>query len=159
MKPFSISLNQMTDKGARYKRLLIVLTILFAATSAAAYFIFYKGNNPNLWIFVGWGIYFLLYIYFGFVGYNTKMFINGDDFALEYQFSFFKKVPDKIIWETVIKVKLGFTYIAFYKRTGKRKVIQIGWLPYSKVKEIKNNVNSLCNEKGIDVEVAKYHKA
>ena len=158
MEPFSISLSQMTDKGARYKRLLIILTILFVATSVAVYFLFYKGKTPNLWIFVGWGIYFLLYIYFGFVGYNTKMFINGYEFALEYQFSFFSKVPDKIIWETVTKVKLGFTYLAFYKRTGKRKVIQIGWLPYSKVKEIKNKVNSLCIEKGIEVEVAEYHK-
>jgi hypothetical protein len=158
MEPFSISLSEMTDKGSRYKRLLIILVILFAATSIAAYFLFLKGNNSNLWIFIGWGIYFLLYIYFGFVGYNTKMFINGDDFAIEYQFGFFSNVPDKIIWETVTKVKLGFTYIAFYKRTGKRKVIQIGWLPYSKVKEIKNNVNSLCEEKGIVIEVAKHHQ-
>ncbi len=158
MEPFSISLSEMTDKGSRYKRLLIILSASFLATSLAAYFLFFKGNNSNIWIFLGWGIYFLLYIYFGFVGYNTKMFVNGDDFALEYQFGFFSKVPDKIIWETVTKVKLGFTYIAFYKRTGKRKVIQIGWLPYSKVKEIKNKVNSFCNEKGINVEVAEFHK-
>ncbi len=158
MEPFSISLSEMTDKGSRYKRLLIILAISFLATSLAAYFLFFKGNNSNIWIFLGWGIYFLLYIYFGFVGYNTEMFINGDNFALEYQFGFFSKVPDKIIWETVTKVKLGFTYIAFFKRTGKRKVIKIGWLPYSKVKEIKNMVDSICKEKNIEVVVAEYHK-
>lgn len=158
MEPFSISLSQMTDKGSRYKRLLIILVALFLLTSVAAYFLFYKEKNPSIWIFLGWGIYFLLYIYFGFVGYNTKMFINADDFALEYQFGFFSKVPDKLIWETITKVKLGFTYIAFYKKTGRRKVMQIGWLPYSKVKEIKNNINSVCTEKGIKVEVAEYHK-
>jgi hypothetical protein len=158
MEPFSISLNQMADKGSRYKRLLIILTSLFFITSVTAYFLFFKENKPNLWIVIGWGAYLLLYIYFGFVGYNTKMFINADNFALEYQFGFFRKVPDKLIWETITKVKLGFTYIAFYKRTGKRKVINIGWLPYSKVKEIKNNVNSICIEKGIKVVVAEYQK-
>jgi hypothetical protein len=148
----------MEDKGARYKRLLIILALSFVATSAAVYFLFLKNDNPNLWILIGWPVYLLFYIYFAFVGYNTKMFINADDFALEYQFGFFSKVPDKLIWETIIKVKLGFTYIAFYKRTGKRKIIKIGWLPYSKVKEIKNMVNSICNEKKIEVIVAEYQK-
>lgn len=157
MESFSISLSEMEDKGKRFKRLLIILTSIFLATSISAYFLFYK-NSPNIWIFFGFGIYLLLYIYFGYVGYNKKMFVNSDDFAIEYQFGFFSKVPDKIIWETITKVKLGFTYIAFHKKTGKRKVMQIGWLPYSKVKEIKNMVNSFCIDKGINVEVAEYHK-
>jgi hypothetical protein len=157
MESFSISLSEMEDKGKRFKRLLIILASVFIATTILAYFLFYK-NNPNIWIFIGFGVYLLLYIYFGYVGYNKKMFVNGDDFALEYQFGFFSKVPDKIIWETLTKVKLGFTYIAFHKKTGRRKVMQIGWLPYSKVKEIKNNVNSICEKKGIVVEVAKYHE-
>jgi hypothetical protein len=149
----------MEDKGARYKRLLISLALSFILTSFAAYFLFFKNNdNPNLWILGAWGVYLLLYFYFAFVGYNAKMFINADDFALEYQFGFFRKVPEKLIWETITKVKLGFTYIAFFKRTGKRKVIKIGWLPYSKVKEIKNIVNSICDEKGIEVVTAEYQK-
>ena len=158
MEPFSISLSEMTDKGSRFKRLLIILTISFLVTSLIAYFLFLKGNNSNIWIILGFGVYLFLYIYFGYVGYNKKMFVNSDDFAIEYQFGFFSKVPDKIIWETITKVKLGFTYIAFHKKTGKRKVMQIGWLPYSKVKEIKNMVNSFCNDKGIEVEIAEYHK-
>lgn len=158
MEPFSISLSHMSDKGTRYKRLIIILVASFILTSAAVYLSFFKENSPSVWILLGWAVYFLLYIYFGFVGYNTKMFINGDDFALEYQFGFFSKVPDKIIWETVTKVKLGFTYIAFYKKSGKRKVMEIGWLPYTKLKEIKNKVNAICCEKGIVVEVAEYHR-
>lgn len=155
MEPFSINLNQMADKGARYKRLLVILTITFAITSAGIYLLLLKGGK-NEWQFLGWALYFLLYLYFGYVGYNTKMFINADDFALEYQFGFFKKVPQKIIWETVSKVKLGFTYVAFYKKSGKRKVIKIGWLPYAKVKEIKNMINSICEEKNIEVSIAEY---
>ena len=157
MEPFSINLNQMADKGSRYKRLLLILALIFLATSAIAFWLLYKKENPIEWIFLGLGIYSLLFIYFGYVGYNTKMFINGDDFALEYQFGFFKKVPEKIIWETLTKVKLGFTYIAFLKKTGRRKVIKVGWLPYQKVKEIKNYVQAICDEKKIKVEVAEYH--
>lgn len=157
MEPCSINLNQMADKGSRYKRLLLVLAITFLVTSALIFWLLYKQDNPNEWIFLGLGVYFLLFIYFGYVGYNAEMFINCDDFALEYQFGFFKKVPDKIIWETLKKVKLGFTYIAFLKKSGKRKVIKVGWLPYQKVKEIKNKVKEICDEKGIEVEVAEYH--
>jgi len=158
MEPISINLNEMTDKGSRYKRLLIILSLIFLVTSVLTYWLLSKLGHTNIWIFIGLGIYFLLFIYFGFVGYNAKMFINIDDFALEYQFGFFSKVPDKVIWETITKVKLGFTYIGFYKKTGKRKVMEIGWLPYTKVKEIKNKIHCLCTEKGIKIEVAEYHK-
>ena len=121
MKSFSINLNQMADKGSRYKKLLFTLALIFLITSAIIFWILYRKENPIEWIFLGLGVYFLLFMYFGYVGYNTKMFINVDDFAFEYQFGFFKKVPGKIIWETVTKVKLGFTYIAFFKRTGKKQ--------------------------------------
>lgn len=157
MEPCSINLNQMADKGSRYKRLISILAIIFLLTSAIIFWIFYKKDNPIEWIFLGLGVYFLLFIYFAYVGYNAKMFINCDDFALEYQFGFFKKVPDKIIWETLTKVKLGFTYLAFYKKSGKRKLIKVGWLPYQKVKQIKNKVQEICDEKGIKVDIAEYH--
>jgi hypothetical protein len=156
MEPCSINLNQMEAKGNRYKRLLVILALIFLVTSAIVFWILYKKDNPVEWIFLGLGIYFLLFIYFAYVGYNTKMYINCDDFALEYQFGFFKKVPGKIIWETVKKVKLGFTYVAFFKKSGKRKVIKVGWLPYQKVKQIKHAVQTICDEKGIQVEVAEY---
>jgi len=86
------------------------------------------------------------------------MYIRCDDFALEYQFGFFKKVPEKIIWETLDKVKLGFTYITFFKKSGRKKVLKIGWVPYEKLRKIKNNVHSFCTEKRIPVEVAKYQE-
>jgi len=157
MESFSINLKEMVDKGGRYKRLLIVLAIIFLATSLAAFFIFFSKDDPKEWIFLGFAVYALVFFYFGYVGYKSEMFINGDDHALEYQFGFFKKVPEKVIWQTITKVKLGPTYIAFYKRTGKRKVVQFGWLPYAKVVEIKDKVHQICNEKQIEVEVAEYH--
>lgn len=68
-----------------------------------------------------------------------------------------RKVPDQVIWETLKKVRLGPTYISFIKRSGKKKVIPLGWLPYAKVVEIKDKVHVICTSKGIDVEVAEYH--
>jgi Ca2+/Na+ antiporter len=158
MEPFSLNLNEMTDKGGRYKRLLIILATIYLVTSAIAFWLLYINNSLNIWLFVGLTFYFLFFIYFGFVGYNAKMYINNDDFAFEYQFGFFTKVPEKIIWETITKVKLSFTHITFYKRSGKRKIVEIGWLPYIKVKEIKNKVHCFCTEKGLPVEIAEYHK-
>jgi len=158
MEPFSINLNQSAEKGTRYKRLLIILAIIFLATSALAIIFLYKKESRLDWVFIGFGVYALVFVYFGFVGYNSKLFVNGDDYALEYQFGFFTKVPEKIIWQTISKVKLGPAYIAFFKRTGKKKNVQLGWLPYSKVVEIKEKVHQTCSEKGIEVEIADYHK-
>ena len=158
MEPFSINLNQMAEKGGRYKRLLIILTVIFLAISLGTFFILYSKDDPKEWIFLAFAIYSLVFVYFGYVGYKAEMFINANDYALEYQFGFFKKVPQKIIWETVTKVKLGPTYLAFYKKTGKRKLIQLGWLPYAKVVEIKDKVQKVAVEKTIELEIADYHK-
>jgi hypothetical protein len=158
MEPFSINLNQMAERGGRYKRFIIILAVVFIAISAISFLIFYRKDDPKEWIFVALGVYVILFIYFAFVGYRAKLFINGDDHAFEYQFGFFNKVPDKIIWETLSKVKLGPTYLAFTKRTGRRKQVQIGWLPYAKVIEIKSKVQNVCEEKGIELEVAEYQK-
>lgn len=46
-----------------------------------------------------------------------------------------------------------------YQENRKEKTIQIGWLPYAKVKDIKSKVQEICNEKGIEVAVAEYTKA
>jgi len=158
MEDCTINLNQTADKGRRFKRFILILTLIFLASAAAIAWILYQKHDMETWVFISLGIYFLLFLYFGYIGYNAKMYIRCDDFALEYQFGFFKKVPERIIWETIDKVKLGFTYIAFFKKSGRNKILKIGWVPYEKLKKIKNNVHSLCTEKSIPVEVAKYQE-
>jgi len=158
MEACTINLNQTADKGRRFKRFIFILTLIFLASAAAIAWMLYKQHDMETWIFISLGVYFLLFLYFGYIGYNAKMYIRCDDFALEYQFGFFKKVPEKIIWETLDKVKLGFTYITFFKKSGRKKVLKIGWVPYEKLRKIKNNVHSFCTEKRIPVEVAKYQE-
>jgi len=156
MEACAINLNQTADKGRRFKRFILILTLVFLASAAGVAWLLYQKQDMETWIFISLGIYFLFFLYFGYIGYNAKMFIRCEDFALEYQFGFFKKVPEKIIWETIDKVKLGFTSITFFKKSGRKKVLKIGWVPYEKIKKIKNNVHSFCAEKGIPIEVAEY---
>ncbi|MDY6802059.1 MAG: hypothetical protein SVU94_12670 [Bacteroidota bacterium] len=156
MEACIINLNQTADKGRRFKRFILILSLVFLASAIGVTWLLYQKHDMETWIFISLGIYFLLFLYFGYIGYNAKMFIRCDDFALEYQFGFFKKIPEKIIWETVDKVKLGFTSITFFKKSGRKKVLKIGWVPYEKLKIIKNNVHSFCAEKRIPIEVAEY---
>jgi len=156
MEACTINLNQTADKGRRFKRFILILTLVFLASAAGVAWLLYQKHDIETWIFISLGIYFLLFLYFGYIGYNAKMFIRCDDFALEYQFGFFKKIPEKIIWETIDKVKLGFTSITFFKKSGRKKVLKIGWVPYEKLKKAKNTVQAVCTEKGITLEVAEY---
>ncbi|HSH52408.1 MAG TPA: hypothetical protein VK982_11860 [Bacteroidales bacterium] len=146
----------MSDKGRRFKRFILIISLVFLASAIGVAWLLYQKRDIESWIFISLGIYFLFFLYFGYIGYNAKMFIRCNDFALEYQFGFFKKIPEKIIWETIDKVKLGFTSIIFFKKSGRKKVIKIGWVPYEKLKKIKNSVHSICTDKGIDLEVAEY---
>jgi hypothetical protein len=158
MEPFSIILNQTEEKGSKFKRFAALLSLIFVVTGVTIYFLSHIISPTLLYIFLA--LYLLQLIYFFyllFAGSRAKIFISGDDYALEYQFSMMRKVPDQVIWETLKKVRLGPTYISFIKRSGKKKVIPLGWLPYAKVVEIKDKVHVICTSKGIDVEVAEYH--
>lgn len=158
MESFSINLNQMSERGGRYKRYIILSTLIFIVLSVASFAMLYRRHDPREWVFLLIAAYAVVFFYFIITGYKAKLFINGDDFALEYQFNFFMKTPNKIIWQTITNAKIGPTYLAFYKRSGKRKLILLGWLPYAKVVEIKEKVNSICQAKGISVQVVEYQK-
>lgn len=158
MEPFNINLNQMAETSGRYRRFLIILASALIIIAAVSFAIFYSKHNPKDWIFIIFGIYALIFIYFAYVGYKAKLYFKADDFAIEYQFGFFMKTPSAVIWETISKVKLGPTYITFFKRSGKGKKVQIGWLPYAKVIEIKDRIKSYSEGKGIAVEVAEFSK-
>lgn len=159
MEPFKINLSQTTETSGRFKRFLITMAIGLIIVSAISFAFFYKNNKASEWFFVLLGVYASAFLYFAFAGHRTQLFFNGDDFAIEYQFGFFMKTPIVIIWETITKVKLGPTYITFFKRSGKGKQVQIGWLPYAKVIEIKDNVKCFAEGKGIEVETAGFVKS
>lgn len=158
MEPFKINLSQMAETSGRYRRFLIVLALIFIVISAISFGVFHNKHDYREWLFAILGVYAIAFIYFAFAGHKAQLYLSADDFAIEYQFGFFVKTPSSIMWQTVNKVKLGPTYMAFLKRSGKGKKIHLGWLPYSKVIEIKEKIKLFSEAKGIEVEVADFHR-
>jgi hypothetical protein len=158
MESFNINLNQTTETGNRYKKFLVILMVLFLAAAILSFLILNQQNDPREWIFLAFGIYGLGFIYFAYAGCKAKIYFKADDFAIEYQFGFFLKTPTSIMWDVIKKIRLGPTYITFSKKSGKDKKVQLGWLPYTKVIEIKDKVNSFAQSKGVDIEIAEFSK-
>jgi hypothetical protein len=158
MESFNINLNQTTETGNRYKKFLVILMVLFLAAAILSFLILNQQNDPREWIFLAFGIYGLGFIYFAYAGRKAKIYFKADAFAIEYQFGFFLKTPTSIMWDVIKKIRLGPTYITFSKKSGKDKKVQLGWLPYTKVIEIKDKVNSFAQSKGIDIEIAEFSK-
>ena len=115
MEPFKINLNQMAETSGRYKRFLLILALVLVIVSVVVFILFSHENNPKEWIFLSYGFIAIMYIYFAYVGYVAKIYFSADNFAIEYQFGFFMKTPTANIWEVIDKVRLGPTYITFFK--------------------------------------------
>lgn len=158
MEPFKINLNQMAETSGRYRRFLLILALILVIVSAVIFVIFDHKNDPKEWIFLSFSFIAIMYIYFAYVGYVAKIFISADDFAIEYQFGFFMKTPTAIIWEVIDKVRIGPTYITFLKKSGRDKKLELGWLPYKKIVEIKEHIQEYSEIKGIKIEVVEVNK-
>lgn len=158
MEPFNINLNQMAETSGKYKRFVLILVVATIVIAIALYFIFPPNGKLNLWLLLSIVANFALFGYFAYSGYIAKLYFSSDDYAIEYQFGFLKKRPITIIWQTINKVKIGPTYISFLKRSGRGKKIELGWLPYKKVLEIKERVQEYAKAKEINIEIAEYNK-
>lgn len=157
MEMFFIELNELSHKKSRLIRfwlggaiILIVLLLLSI--------LFIENAFTRLEILLPIVAYFAVYIYFTYKSYYSQMYISSDNYALEYKFGMLSKQVKTIIWDTITKVKFGPTYVAFFKRSGKKNTISLGWLPYAKLKEIKEKICEVANEKGIPCEWAEYKR-
>ncbi len=158
MEPFTINLNQMEETSGRYKRFLLIIVGVFIVASAVSFIFFHKVHNLSEWAIGFFALYLFIFAYFAYAGHKAKLYIAADEFAIEYQFGFLVKTPSSIMWQVVKKVRLGPTYITFIKRSGRGKRMSLGWLPYTKVIEIKEKIKTFCEAKGIDVELAEFSK-
>lgn len=158
MEPFKINLNQMAETSGRYKRFLISLALVLVIVSIISFILLSHKHSSKEWILLPFGIYALLFIYFAYVGYRAKIYFSADEFAIEYQFGFFMKTPTAIMWAVVNKVRIGPTYITFFKKSGKGKKVELGWLPYKKVVEIKERIQQYSEQKNIKIDVAEFSK-
>ncbi len=158
MGSFAINLNKTSEKGDRYRRFLLIISLILVGILGVTYGIFYLIGIFNEWVYVISAFYVAAFVYIAFNGSKTALYINGDETALEYQLGFYRRAPIAILWQSIKKVKLGPTYLAFYKRSGKRKVIYLGWLPYAKLMDVKNNIETLCKELGIETQHAEINR-
>ena len=89
---------------------------------------------------------------------NGKLYVRSDAQMLEYKLGHVRYAKQQLLWESIAKAKFGPTYIRFFKRTGRRKTLKLGWLPYELVVNIKQQLMSACDERGIAYEVAEFTK-
>lgn len=158
MDTFYVDLNEMTHKKGKLLR-----TWLFGAIIGIAVFLLTIALAGNYFrktaiMLIPLLFYLALYVYFAYTAYRTKLYIRSDDFALEYKFGTLLRSTRTVIWQTVVKVKLGPTYIALFKRTGKKVVVRLGWLPYTKVVEIKSKIEQACSQMNIPCEHSSYNR-
>lgn len=156
MELFNIDLNEMTNKKSKLYKIWAFGAVIFLFTAISSVILFQKQFGKAEWPIIILAVYFLLYVYYAWITFKAKLYIKSDEYAAEFSFGMLKRTSEAIIWDTIVKVKLGPTYIAFYKRTGKRKVIRLGWLPYAKVVEIKDSIYKVCEQKAIACEIAEY---
>lgn len=154
---FSIELNEIGHKKSKLIRLWIVGAIILIITMALSFYLI--GNDATrMAVLVPIVLEVAIYFYFAYSTYNAHVYIQSDSYAIEYKFGMLSKIPKSIIWETITKVKIGPTYIAFYKKSGKRTTLNLGWLPYVKLKEIKEKICAATHDKGIRCEWSEYKK-
>jgi len=158
MKNFNIDLNEYSSKKPRIIRLLFfgAIVCLSFILLSLSFFLTFKG--PLEWFFLVLAVYLALYIYFAWVSYKTKLYVKADENGIMFKFGVLAYSNDFIIWDSITRVIIGPTYISFFKKSGKRRRIQLGWLHYSKVIAVKDNIVEVCKGRRISYEIVDFYK-
>ena len=158
MIPVKIDLSDISDKKPRLRQLLFFAGLVFVGFIIASVLIMVLAHSRMEWIIVVAAVYLLLYIYYSYTAYNTELYIKVDDQCFEYKFGIRKRSKNRILWQVVTKLKIGPAYIAFYKKSGRRKLVELNWLTYSKVIEIKSMLTEVCKNQNIKTEIVEFIK-
>lgn len=156
MDSFNIDLNEMTNKKPRLIRMWLIGLVIFVLLFVFSFVILASRNHKVEWYYVAGIIYLGLYFYFAWSAYKNKLYIQADNFALEYKFGLLARSTKSIMWATIVKVKVGPTYINFFKKSGRKNTMKIGWLPYHKVVEIKDSIIKMAETLEIPVEKTEF---
>ena len=131
------------------------IPLLSALTSLS---IFLTIKTSLEWISLIFAIYIALYIYFAWITLETKLFVKADNNGIEFKFGIRFSSKNYFIWDAVKNVRIGYAYIVIYKKSGRRNRVQLGWLPYGKVIEIKESLEGICRDKRIPCEKVDFIK-
>ncbi len=158
MNDLYIDLNEITTKKQRIFRLLIYETLVCVGLILLSVALLYMYNSKFEYYLFVIPVYLLLYIYFLWVSLKADLFIKADSSSIVIKFGVRNSSRDIILWDSIKKVRVGPTYISFFKKTGKRKRYMLGWLPYIKVIEIKDKLIEVFKSNGIAYEVVDFIK-
>ncbi len=161
MRNFYIDLNEYSSKKPRIIRLLIFGSLVYLSSTIASLSIFMKFNSSLRWLIIVAVIYFALYIYFAWLTFTTNRFVKANDNGIVFKFGIRSSMANVIIWDSINKVRIGYAYIAFYKKSGRIKKVHLSWLPYIKIIEIKEKLEAFCKNKDIaydKIDFIKYSK-
>ena len=158
MKTYYIDLNEITRKRARAIRLLALGAGICLLLIVITFLVFLKNKSSLEWPLLLQTVYLLFYIYFTWITLKAKIYIKADSNGIVFKFGIRNRSKDYILWETVSRIKIGPTYITFLKRSGRKKKIPLGWMPYKKVIEVKETVVELSESKNIPYEIVEFER-
>jgi len=158
MTSFYIDLNEISSKKPRIRRLLLFGAIICSGLILSSLAIFLTLKSSLEWFFLVAALYLALYVYYAWITFKAQLFVKADTVSFEYKFGSLKGSKNTILWDVVSKVKIGPAYIAVYKKSGRRKMVQLNWLPYAKVIEIKESLIQMCMIKNIKYEKVDFIK-
>lgn len=156
MKEICIDLNEFSTKRQRVFRFLVFGLLICVSLILLSILFLSLLSKTIEYLVVVIIIYLILYFYFVWLSFKTKLFIRSDEGCIIFKFGIRNSSKDIIRWNTIRKVRIGPTYIAFYKKSGRRRRYMLGWLPYAKVIEIKDSLITLLERLGVDYEVVDF---
>ncbi len=153
-----IDLNEYSIKKQKLFRLIIFGALLCLLLLLFSILFLRYLNKPAEYLLITSFVYLALYFYFVWVSYKTKLFIKADEKCIILKFGIRSRSKDIILWDTIRKVRIGPTYIALMKKSGRRRRYMLGWLPYYKVIEIKDKLIDFLDTRNVDYEVVDFIK-
>lgn len=156
MNDFFVNLNEYSTKKQKVFRTLIFGGLLFIGVMILSFLLLWFFNKAAEYLVATITVYLIIYFYFAWFSFKTKLYLKADKSCITIKFGIRNSSKDIILWDTIRKVRIGPTYIAFYKKSGRRRRYMLGWLPYAKVIEIKDNLIALLDSIGVDYEVVDF---
>jgi len=158
MKTYYIDLNEINRKRARSIRFLALGAGVCILLIIVTFLVFLKYNSSVEWPLLFQTVYLSFYVYFAWITLKAKIYIKADGNEIVFKFGIRNRSKDYILWETVSGIKIGPTYITFFKKSGRKKRIPLGWMPYKKVIEVKETVVELSSSKNIPCEIVEFER-
>lgn len=151
MDSFFVNLSSSTDKIKRFRRFVILLSLFLVvlAILPVVFLSFFFGFN--VWLSLFLGLHTVIYGCLVYSSYKSELYVKADKVGLVFKVSLYRQAPVRIFWESVKMVKLGPAYVAFYKASGRRRMLRLGLFSYRNVILVKRNIEAIAKELDIPI--------